>query len=67
MRLLRGDYGMPIGNSSANPILYTRIYEAEYSDVHKSSHDANSIAENMFAQVDGEGNIHVLFEEIIDH
>jgi hypothetical protein len=28
---------------------------------------ANAIAENLFAQVDEEGNRHVLFDEIIDH
>jgi hypothetical protein len=28
---------------------------------------ANAIAQNLFAQVDAEGNCHVLFDEIIDH
>ena len=28
---------------------------------------ANSISENMFAQVDEEGNCHVLFDEIVEH
>jgi hypothetical protein len=28
---------------------------------------ANAIAENLYAQVDEEGNRHVLFDEIIDH
>jgi hypothetical protein len=28
---------------------------------------ANEIAENLFAQIDDEGNRHVLFEEIIDY
>ena len=27
----------------------------------------NSIVENMFAQVDDEGNCHVLFDEIVEH
>ena len=27
----------------------------------------NSISENMFAQVDKEGNCHVLFDEIVEH
>jgi hypothetical protein len=36
-------------------------------DGHKASLAANAIAENMFAQVDDEGNRHVLFEEIVDH
>ena len=28
---------------------------------------ANSIAQNLFAQVDEEGHRHVLFDEIVDH
>ena len=28
---------------------------------------ANSITENMFAQVDEEGNRHVLFDKIVEH
>jgi hypothetical protein len=43
------------------------MYEVEFPDGHKASLAANAIAENMFAQVDDEGNRHVLFEEIIDH
>jgi hypothetical protein len=43
------------------------MYKVEYPDEHKASLAANAIAENMFAQVDDEGNRHVLFEEIIDH
>jgi hypothetical protein len=43
------------------------MYEVEYPDGHKASLAANAIAENMFAQVDDEGNQHVLFEEIVDH
>ena len=29
--------------------------------------DANSISENMFAQIDEEGNCHVLFDEKVEH
>jgi hypothetical protein len=64
---LRDKDGLPIGMADNNPILDTRMYEVEYPDGHKASLAANAIAENMFAQVDDEGNRHVLFEEIIDH
>jgi hypothetical protein len=47
--------------------LDTRIYEVEFPDGYKTSLAANAIAENLYAQVDEEGNRHVLFEEIIDH
>ena len=43
------------------------MYEVEYLDVFTTSMAANSIAENMFAQVDKEGNCHVLFDEIIEY
>ena len=43
------------------------MYEVEYVDGHKASLTVNAIAQNMFAQVDDEGNRHVLFDKIIDH
>ena len=43
------------------------MYEVEYADGYKTSMAANTIAENLFAQVDEEGQRHVLFDEIIDH
>ena len=59
--------GLPIGTANDNPILDTRVYEVEYADGHKTALAANIIAENLFAQVDQEGNRHVLFSEITDH
>ena len=48
-------------------ILDTRLYEVEYLDGYKTSLTANTIAENLFSQVDEEGNRHVLFDAVIDH
>jgi hypothetical protein len=59
--------GLPISKANNNPILDTRMHEAEHKDGHKASLAANAIAENMFAQVDDEGNRHVLFQEIVNH
>ena len=59
--------GFPIGTSHENPILGTIVYEVEYAEGHKASMSDNSIAINLFAQVDAEGNHHVLFDEISDH
>jgi hypothetical protein len=64
---LKDKNGLPIGTANNNPILDTRLYEVEYSDGKTASLAANAIAENMFAQVDAEGNRHVLFEAIVDH
>ena len=45
----------------------TRLYAVEYADGRQASLAANTVAINMFAQVDAEGNRHVLFDGIIDH
>jgi hypothetical protein len=60
--------GNPIGVAHAeNPMLDTRLYEVEYTDGYKAALTANTIAENMFSQVDGDGHRHVLFDAIIGH
>ena len=64
---LRDKNGLPIGTSHSNPILDTRLYEVEYLDGHKAALSANTIAENLFSQIDEEGNRHVLLQDIIDH
>ena len=64
---IRDAQGLPIGTSNDNPILDTQIYEVEYLDGFTTSMADNSIAENMFSQVDEEGNCHVRFDEIVEH
>ena len=64
---LRDANGIPIGTANDNPILDSCLYEVEYIDGYKAALTANTIAENLFSQVDNEGNRHVLFDAIIDH
>lgn len=64
---LRDKDGLPIGTANDNPILDSRLYEVEYADGHKAALAANTIAENMFAQVDDEGHRFVLLDAIVDH
>ena len=59
---LKDANGLPIGTSNENPILDTRVYEVKYVDGHKTSLTSNTITQNMSAQVDDEGNRHVLFD-----
>ena len=67
VKRFRDKDGLPIGTAHDNPILNTRMYEVEFQDGHsRASMAANAIAENLLAQVDDEGNRHVLFEEIVD-
>ena len=64
---LRDANGIHIGVANENPFLDTRAYEVEYTDVQKATFSANTIATNMFAQVDEEGNQYDLLDEIVDH
>ena len=64
---LKDSNGIPIGTADQNPLLDTRMYEVEFADGEKASLTANYIAENLFAQVDDEGNRHVLMKEIMDY
>ncbi len=59
--------GNPIGIGHSNPLIDTRIYEVQFPDGHMEEFAANTIAENIYSQVDEEGNQHLLMEEIIDH
>ena len=64
---LRDTDGITIGTANKNPILDSHMYEVEYQDGTKASLAANYIAENLFAQVDQEGNRRVLLDELIDY
>ena len=64
---LKDASGIPIGMANQNPLLDTRMYEVEFADGEKASLAANYIAENLFAQVDDDGNSQVLMNEIIDY
>ena len=67
VKRLRGLDGEPIGRSHNNPLFDTREYEVEFTDGSREKYQANIIAENMFAQVDSEGNQYLLLKEITDH
>ena len=59
--------GKPIGIKDNNPLLDTRQYEVEFLDGTTETLTANTIAENLLAQVDEEGHRQLLLDEIIDH
>ena len=50
-----------------NPILDTRIYEVEFEDGAREFYSENLMAENLYSQIDVEGNRHLLLSKIIDH
>ena len=47
--ILKDKDGRPIVIAADNPILYTRMYEAEYVDGYKTVMTANAIASNLFS------------------
>jgi hypothetical protein len=59
--------GQPLELANANPILDTRVYDVQFPDGHTESYAANTIVENMYAQVDSEGNQFLLLSKITDH
>ena len=59
--------GRPIGRPSNNPLLDSRKYEVEYTDGTTEILAANTIAENLLAQVDDQGQRHLMIDEIEDH
>jgi hypothetical protein len=59
--------GNPIGTYNANPFLDTRVYEVAFPDGHCEEYAVNIIAENIYSQVDPEGNRFVMLKEITDH
>jgi len=59
--------GNPIGIGHSKPLLDTRLYDVQFPDGHTEEFAANTIAENIYSQVDEEGRQHVLLQEIIDH
>ncbi len=79
--LLKGDVLLPakviarkrdaegnlIGRENVNPILDTRIYDVQFPDGHVESYSANIIDENVYKQVDEEGQCYVLLDEIMNH
>jgi hypothetical protein len=56
-----------IGKSHQNPLLDMSEYIIEYDDGTLDCMFANSIAENIYSQVDDEGRHFVLLKEIVDH
>ncbi|KAI2506381.1 Reverse transcriptase (RNA-dependent DNA polymerase) [Fragilaria crotonensis] len=63
---LRDAEGRPIGTASENPLMDTREYTVEFTDGHSEALSANLIAQNLFSEIDEEGNRHVLLDDIID-
>jgi len=60
-------HGNMIGKSNANPLLDTALYEVELEDGTMDRIFANTIANNIYSQLDNEGKEILVMNEIIDH
>jgi hypothetical protein len=63
----RDSDGNLIGRSHSDSLKSTAIYDVEFDDGRVEAFSANMIAGNMFEQIDSDGNIQQLLDEIIDH
>lgn len=59
--------GNPIGLANTNPILDTHMYDVQFPNGKTETSSANILAENIYSQLDAEGNHYLLLEEIMDH
>ena len=56
-----------MGNANVRPELNTFMYEVEFPDDEIRAYAVNVIADNIWAQVNSDGQCYVIFESIIDH
>ena len=67
IRRAKDDKGNTIGTYHPNPILDTQLYKVMFSDGSIEKYAANTIAQNIYSQVDEHGRRYQLFEAILDH
>ena len=67
MKRKRDDDNKPIGRKHSNPMMDSRQYEVKLADGSVEDVYANTIAENLFSQIDSEGRQYYLLREIVDH
>lgn len=56
----------PIGIANDNPILDTRMFEVEFLEGIMVAMLVNTIAENLYAQIDSAGHWQLILDEIIN-
>jgi hypothetical protein len=66
IKCAKGIGGEPVDHAHAYPFFDTREYEVEFTDGTIEQYATNVIADNMYAQVDDEGNMFQLLDKIMD-
>jgi hypothetical protein len=67
IRRAKDSAGNAKGSSHDNPYLDTRVYDVVFPDGAIKQYAANIIAENLYSQVDSEGNQFVMMDEVLSH
>jgi hypothetical protein len=67
IKCAKGIGGEAVSHAHANPFFDTREYKVKFTNGTIEQYAANVIAKNMYAQVDDEGNMFQLLDEIMDH
>ena len=67
IRRHRDTNGDLVGRVDENPILSTALYDVAFPDGTVKQYAANTIAENMFAQVDEDGHTYLMLDAITGH
>ncbi len=62
-----GDDGCLVGTFHDNSLLNTLLYECEFNDGTTRAYSANTIASNIFMELDADGYSGSLLYEIVDH
>ena len=58
---------LDVGHYDPNPLLNSIVYDVEFPDGAIKQYAANTIAQNMYSQVDSDGHQSQLLEAIIDY
>lgn len=66
-RRLTDDDGMPLGQYNQNPFLDSRQYEVMFTDGSTQIFNANIIAENLYSQIDENGQQFTILDQIVTH
>ena len=61
------DKGRLIGTFNDNPLLNTLLYDCKFEDGTTRAYSANTIASNIFEELDADGYSSSLLYEIVDH
>ena len=61
----RNEKGELVGTAHDNPILDTRVYEVDFGEGGYQEYSTNLIMENLYAQVDDEGNQYSILKGIV--